>query len=91
MTKIDIITTTYRNTDKLRLCLSSVVENTKYVDYKWYVWVNDPNEALSILEDLSEIEKQKENRFVPVGLEIIIKNTIPNSKEYLKAMSLLNK
>jgi GT2 family glycosyltransferase len=44
MSKVDIITTTYRGVDKLKECLSSVVENTKYVDYKWYVWANDPND-----------------------------------------------
>lgn len=43
---VDIITTTYRNVDKLKICLESVTENTKYVDYKWYVWANDPDEEV---------------------------------------------
>jgi len=44
MAKVDIVTTTYRNVDKLKICLTSIVENTKYVDYKWYVWANDPDD-----------------------------------------------
>ena len=44
MAKIDIVTTTYRNTEKLKVCLETVLERTKYVDYKWYVWANDPND-----------------------------------------------
>jgi len=43
MAKVDIVTTTYRNVDKLKICLNSVIEKTKFVDYKWYVWANDPN------------------------------------------------
>lgn len=43
---VDIITTTYRNVEKLKICLSSVVEKTKYVDYKWYIWANDPSDEV---------------------------------------------
>lgn len=43
---VDIVTTTYRNTDKLKICLSSVIERTKYVDYKWYLWANDPDDKV---------------------------------------------
>lgn len=46
MAQIDIITTTYRNVDKLKICLSSVTERTKFVDYKWYVWANEPNKEV---------------------------------------------
>ncbi len=46
MAKVDIVTTTYRNVDKLKICLNSVIEKTKFVDYKWYVWANDPNEEV---------------------------------------------
>jgi len=44
--KVDLITTTFRNVDKLKICLSSVVEKTKFVDYKWYVWANEPNKEV---------------------------------------------
>lgn len=46
MAEIDVCTTTYRNTDKLKICLSSVVEKTKFVNYKWYLMANDPNEEV---------------------------------------------
>jgi GT2 family glycosyltransferase len=49
---VDIITTTFRNTDKLKICLNSVTEKTKFVDYKWYLWANDPNkEVKQIIHD----------------------------------------
>lgn len=53
MSKIDIVTTTYPgNTEKLKICLDTVTERTKYVDYKWYLWVNEPNEEIQqIVED----------------------------------------
>jgi len=44
MSKVDIVTTTYRNTEKLKICISSVLEKTNHVDYKWYLWCNDPND-----------------------------------------------
>jgi len=43
---IDIVTTTYRNKDKLKICLQSVVEKTKFVEYTWYLWANDPNDEM---------------------------------------------
>ena len=46
MAKVDIVTTTYRNTEKLKICLTTVIERTKFVDYKWYVWANEPNEEV---------------------------------------------
>lgn len=46
MSQVDIVTTTFRNTDKLKICLNTVVERTKYVEYKWYLWVNDPNDEI---------------------------------------------
>lgn len=47
MSEVDLITTTYcKNADKLELCLSSVLERTKNVDYKWYLLANAPDEKL---------------------------------------------
>lgn len=47
MSKIDIVTTTYNgNIDKLKICLEKVTEKTKFVDYRWYIWVNDPNDDM---------------------------------------------
>lgn len=43
---VDICITTYRNTEKLKTCLSSVLEKTKFVDYKIYLWANDPTEEM---------------------------------------------
>ena len=43
---IALITTTYRNIDKLKICLSSVIEKTKFVDYKIIVWANDPSDEI---------------------------------------------
>jgi O-antigen biosynthesis protein len=43
---IDIVITTYRNVDKLKICLSSIIERTKYVDYKIILWANDPNDEV---------------------------------------------
>jgi len=54
---VDIIITTYRNTEKLKVCLSSLLENTKYIDYKIYLWVNDPNEEVkSVIHDSIYVE-----------------------------------
>ncbi|MFA5023423.1 MAG: glycosyltransferase family 2 protein [Patescibacteria group bacterium] len=44
---IDIVITTYRNCDKLKLCLSSIIEKTKRVDYHIYLLANDPNEEVN--------------------------------------------
>jgi len=48
---IDIVTTTYRSADKLRMCIESVTEKTKSVDYKWYIWCNDPNDEIKKVID----------------------------------------
>jgi GT2 family glycosyltransferase len=66
--KVDIVTTTYRNTDKLKMCLNSVLEKTKYVDYKWYVWANDPNEEVKkIIHDSIFIDDIRfNNRIEPI-------------------------
>lgn len=57
MTEIDIITTTYRNPQKLKICLERVIENTKYVDFKWYLMANDPNdEVKNIIHDAIFLE-----------------------------------
>jgi GT2 family glycosyltransferase len=45
MSKVDIITTSYSgNADKLKMCIPAILENTNYVEYKWYLWVNAPDE-----------------------------------------------
>jgi GT2 family glycosyltransferase len=46
MAKVDIVTTTYRSTEKLKLCLETITERTKFIDYRWYVWCNDPNDEV---------------------------------------------
>ena len=46
MSKVDICITTYRNVDKLKTCLETVLEKTKFVDYKIYLWANDPTEEV---------------------------------------------
>lgn len=46
MSKVDIITTTFRNVDKLKICIPSVLEKTNYVEYKWFLWCNDPNDEM---------------------------------------------
>lgn len=46
MAEVDIVTTTYRSAKKLEICLNSVLERTKFVDYKWYLWANDPNDEI---------------------------------------------
>jgi GT2 family glycosyltransferase len=46
MAKVDIVITTYRNHEKLKICLNSVIERTKFVDYKIYLWANDPNDEI---------------------------------------------
>jgi GT2 family glycosyltransferase len=50
--KVDVCITTYRNADKLKICLNTVIERTKFIDYKVIVWVNDPNdEVKQIIHD----------------------------------------
>ena len=46
MTDVSIIITTYRNPSKLERCLTSIVECTKFVDYKIHVLANDPNDEV---------------------------------------------
>ena len=65
MAKVDIVTTTYRNADKLKTCLFTVIERTKYVDYKWYIWANDPNEEIKqAIHDSMYIDKMLINERV---------------------------
>ena len=65
---VDIVTTTYRNVDKLKICLKSVVEKTKFVDYKWYIWANDPNDEMksAIHEAVCVDEMVVDDRIVPI-------------------------
>ena len=57
MPEISIITTTYRNKEKLKRCLTLVLEKTKYVDYNWIVWANDPDdEVKQIIHDAMFID-----------------------------------
>lgn len=57
MAKVDIVTTTYRNVNKLKICLSSITEKTKFVDYTWYVWANEPNDEVEqIIHDSMYID-----------------------------------
>lgn len=46
MAEIDILTPTYRNHQKLSIYLRTLVERTKYVDYKLHLLANDPNEEI---------------------------------------------
>jgi len=46
MAKVDIVTTTYRSVDKFKICLETITERTKFVDYRWYIWANDPNDEV---------------------------------------------
>ena len=68
MAEVDIISTTYRNVDKLKICLSSVVEKTKFVNYKWYVMANDPSEEVKqVIHDSIFIDGiQFTNRIEPI-------------------------
>jgi GT2 family glycosyltransferase len=43
---VDIAITTYRNTEKLKTCLATILEKTKFVDYKIYLFANDPSEEM---------------------------------------------
>jgi GT2 family glycosyltransferase len=66
--QVSIITTTYRSHIKLNRCLNTVRENTKYVDYKHYVWCNDPDDKVKgIIHDALYIGNTPYNdRVVPV-------------------------
>lgn len=60
MSKVDIIITTYRNAGKLEICLNTVIERTKFVDYKIYLWANKPNsEIKQIIHDSIFIDNIK--------------------------------
>lgn len=62
---IDIVTTTFRNIDKLKICLSSVLARTKFVDFKWYLWCNDANDKVrQIINDAMTIDV--EHHIVPI-------------------------
>jgi len=65
---IDICITTYRNAEKLKLCLSTLVERTKFVDYKIYILANDPNdEVKKIIHDAMYIDGILFNdRIIPI-------------------------
>lgn len=57
MSKVDIVITTYRSSEKLKTCLSTVIERTKFVDYKIYLWANDPNEEVKqVIHDAMYID-----------------------------------
>lgn len=57
MLDVCIITTTYRNTEKLKQCIETVTENTKFVDYKWTIWANEPNdEVKKVIHDAMYLE-----------------------------------
>ena len=36
--------TTFRNVEKLKICLRTIIERTKYVDFKLYLWANEPDD-----------------------------------------------
>ena len=66
---IDIITTTYPgHTSKLKACIKSVTENTHDAGYRWYIWVNSPNDELKgIIHNSMFIDEiQFNNRIIPI-------------------------
>jgi GT2 family glycosyltransferase len=68
MSKVDICMTTYRNVDKLKTCLKSMVEKTKFVDYKIYLLANTPNEEMKkVIHDSMFLDDIKfTDRIIPV-------------------------
>ncbi|KKL94010.1 hypothetical protein LCGC14_1868960 [marine sediment metagenome] len=74
---VDIVTTTYSgNVDKLKLCLSSVLEKTKFVDYKWFLLANNPDEKLKkVIHDSIYIDDMMFND----RIETIFNDTNDNS------------
>lgn len=65
--QVSIITTTYRNYDKLQKCISSVMENTKYVEYKHYLYCNSPDDKIKkIVHDAQYIKDQLFNDRIDV-------------------------
>jgi len=68
MGSIDIVITTYRNTEKLKVCLQTIIERTKYVNYKIYLLANDPNdEVKKIIHDAMYIDNIMFNdKIIPI-------------------------
>lgn len=68
MAEVDIITTTYRNAEKLKICTKTVIERTKYVDYNWYIWANDPNDEMrqTIHDSMFVDDIMFTNRITPI-------------------------
>jgi len=66
--KIDICITSYRNAEKLKMCLESIIEKTKFVDYHIYVLLNDPNEEMKkvIHDSIFMGDVQFTDRITPV-------------------------
>lgn len=66
--KVDIVTTTFRNTEKLKICIPSILDNTKYIDYKWYIWANDPNDEVKkiIHENIFEDDILFTDKIIPI-------------------------
>lgn len=55
--QVSILTTTYRSYDKLQKCLNSVMEHTKFVDYKHIVMTNEPDDRVKqILTDAQYLD-----------------------------------
>lgn len=46
MSKVAIITTHYRNTDRFKNCVNKVLNKTKNVEFNWYIWANDPDDRV---------------------------------------------
>lgn len=65
---VDICVTTFRNTEKLKVCLESIIEKTKFVDYKVYVWCNEPNDEVkqAIYDSIFVDGIQFTDRIIPV-------------------------
>jgi GT2 family glycosyltransferase len=65
---VDIIMTTYRNTQKLKKCLSTVLEKTKFIDYKIYLWANEPDEEVKkVIHDSMYVDGiQFTDRIIPI-------------------------
>lgn len=68
MPSVDIVVTTYRNSDKLRICLNSIVQKTKFIDYRVYVMANDPNEDIkkAIHDSIFIDDIQFTDRIIPI-------------------------
>lgn len=54
---IDVCITTHHNTAKLKNCLAGLLEHTKFVDYRIFLWANEPNdEVKKIIEDAQYLD-----------------------------------